>query len=54
MQHNAQIKHALSHISEHGPEFGKILLKDILMKYADKLLIDGRTRSRNRLIKKVR
>ena len=48
------MKHALSHISENGEVLGKLFLKDILMRQADKLLIERRISKRHRVVNNSR
>ena len=48
------MKHALCHISENGEVLGKLFLKDILMRQADKLLIERRISKRHRVVNNSR
>ena len=48
------MKHVLSHISENGEVVGKQFLKEILMRQADKLLIERRVSKRHRVVNNTR
>ena len=48
------MKHVLSHISENGEVVGKQFLKEILIRQADKLLIERRVTTRHRAVKIIR
>ena len=44
----------MAHLSEQGEELGKVILKDILLRQADRMLLENRIGKRLRLLNCVR